>query len=457
VSAVTKISDRQDAADEVTGIHAKLVWVRRHVGNVEKSKKNTNLNYQYRTEEDYYSAVRPLLDRVNVMLYASTLGARLESDMFIVEMEYTLVDCDSGESVTVRTMGAGDATTTLKDGRVLRDSTGLKKATTGAARYFFQKCFLVADGTDDEEDVGSGHAPRANALTVDQAREIERLAAAVGIAADDASQKATGMPVSELTAAQATRLVGLLLAKQRQQQRDAEAQPAPPSRPDPVARSLSELLTPKQVVAIRAIANAAGRDAEKVCEAMFGCRPEALTKTAASALLDALKADVNPKAEPDEESEPPAEALEAFHAAVDREPDPDPQMPDEPLVSVPFSYTGFMASGRALRQRMLTDLLASIEVDAKAWLRDTKGLKKWTDASDGRLVELVEEAIRLERDHSRVSPETAADLISAISEKKISRAAITAKIRPSFKQFDQLSKREADELFVWLESAHSAG
>lgn len=58
---------------------------------------------------------------------------------------------------------------------------------------------------------------------------------------------------------------------------------------DPVARTLTDLLTPKQVVAIRAIANAAGVDAEKRALEMFNARPEELTKKAASTLIDDLK------------------------------------------------------------------------------------------------------------------------------------------------------------------------
>jgi hypothetical protein len=58
---------------------------------------------------------------------------------------------------------------------------------------------------------------------------------------------------------------------------------------DPVARTLTDLVTPKQLVAIRAIANASGLDAEKRSLDLYNCRPEELTKKAASALIDDLK------------------------------------------------------------------------------------------------------------------------------------------------------------------------
>ncbi len=58
---------------------------------------------------------------------------------------------------------------------------------------------------------------------------------------------------------------------------------------DPVARTLTDLVTPKQLVAIRAIANSGGIDAEKRSLELYNCRPEELTKKAASALIDDLK------------------------------------------------------------------------------------------------------------------------------------------------------------------------
>jgi hypothetical protein len=182
--------------------------------------------------------------------------------------------------------------------------------------------------------------------------------------------------------------------------------------------------------------------------------------TAAAPVLVEMPAPpaANPEPEAiDAEEVPPApEIVEAFNRAVERDED-DPDMPSEPLVSVPFSYTGAKAAGRAMRTKMLGELLASCGVEANAWIRDVKGIKRWRDVSEERILELIEEAIRLEREQCPVNPEKAADLVSALSEKKISRAAITSKIRPSFRNLDQISAREADELFVWLESAHSAG
>jgi hypothetical protein len=149
---------------EFRNIHDKLVHVRKHVGNIEKSKTNTHLRYEYRTEDDYYNTIRPLLNDVGVMLYVSTDRIEPKDQYVYVRMTYTYVDTATGEQFAVRAGGMGD----------LKDGTGVKKAQTGAARYHFQKMFLVADGEDDEADVGkaSKGAPARTAPVEQTARGV---------------------------------------------------------------------------------------------------------------------------------------------------------------------------------------------------------------------------------------------------------------------------------------------
>ena len=58
---------------------------------------------------------------------------------------------------------------------------------------------------------------------------------------------------------------------------------------DPVAKTMADLVTPKQLVAIRAIANANRLNAERECMEVVKCRPEELSRRAASAFIDYLK------------------------------------------------------------------------------------------------------------------------------------------------------------------------
>ncbi|HVF92175.1 MAG TPA: Rad52/Rad22 family DNA repair protein [Blastocatellia bacterium] len=73
-------------------------------------------------------------------------------------------------------------------------------------------------------------------------------------------------------------------------QRGGNAESSQPSFPsDPVAKTMADLVTPKQLVAIRAIANANRLNAEKECMEVVKCRPEELSRRAASAFIDYLK------------------------------------------------------------------------------------------------------------------------------------------------------------------------
>ncbi|MBL8152046.1 MAG: SWIM zinc finger family protein [Blastocatellia bacterium] len=58
---------------------------------------------------------------------------------------------------------------------------------------------------------------------------------------------------------------------------------------DPLAKTLNDLVTPKQLAAIRAISSVQGVDAEKECQELLGCKVEELSRRAASALIDHLK------------------------------------------------------------------------------------------------------------------------------------------------------------------------
>jgi hypothetical protein len=58
---------------------------------------------------------------------------------------------------------------------------------------------------------------------------------------------------------------------------------------DPVARGTNDLVTPKQLGMIRALARQAGVEAEGECLEHMRCKPEDLSKRAASSLIDYLK------------------------------------------------------------------------------------------------------------------------------------------------------------------------
>ncbi|MDX6270839.1 MAG: hypothetical protein QOD28_2062 [Acidobacteriota bacterium] len=58
---------------------------------------------------------------------------------------------------------------------------------------------------------------------------------------------------------------------------------------DPLAKSMGDLVTPKQLGMIRALAREAGVDVEEECQQVLRCRTEELSKKAASSFIDHLK------------------------------------------------------------------------------------------------------------------------------------------------------------------------
>ena len=58
---------------------------------------------------------------------------------------------------------------------------------------------------------------------------------------------------------------------------------------DPLAKSMGDLVTPKQLGMIRALAREAGVDTEEECQSVLRCRTEELSKKAASSFIDHLK------------------------------------------------------------------------------------------------------------------------------------------------------------------------
>ncbi len=66
--------------------------------------------------------------------------------------------------------------------------------------------------------------------------------------------------------------------------------PEPSAFPrDPLAKSMADLVTPKQLGMIRALAREAGVDVEEECQTVLRCKTEELSKRAASSFIDHLK------------------------------------------------------------------------------------------------------------------------------------------------------------------------
>ena len=71
--------------------------------------------------------------------------------------------------------------------------------------------------------------------------------------------------------------------------RETEAVGQSEGSSDPIARSIADLVTTKQLGMIRAIAREKSLDADAVCKGLMKCRVSELSRKAASSLIDSLQ------------------------------------------------------------------------------------------------------------------------------------------------------------------------
>ncbi|WP_214807525.1 ERF family protein [Exiguobacterium sp. s102] len=129
----------------------KLAEVMSEVKRVPKNGFNKFHKYHYATESDVSDLVREELAKRSVMLFPSVISHesrehknRSGSTEYIstIEMEFTFVDGESGESMAFKTVGEGQDA----------GDKAYYKAMTGATKYALMKVFLISTGDDPEAD-----------------------------------------------------------------------------------------------------------------------------------------------------------------------------------------------------------------------------------------------------------------------------------------------------------------
>lgn len=130
----------------------KLVNVQTGIRTVNKDGHNDFHNYDYATEAGFLAVLRPLLIQQGLVILSSVKDSAIiqqvknnagkESPLTRVQMEFTIVDSESGETFVGGAEGYGS------DGM----DKGIYKAITGATKYFLAKCFLIPTGDDPEND-----------------------------------------------------------------------------------------------------------------------------------------------------------------------------------------------------------------------------------------------------------------------------------------------------------------
>jgi len=111
---------------------------------VPKTGRNSFHKYDYVTESDLLDAIRGRLGESGIMISPSVVSAHVHGEgrdqVTDVTMDVTLIDGESGDSLTTRWIGQG------------QDSAdkGYYKAYTGAMKYFLLKTFMISTGDDPE-------------------------------------------------------------------------------------------------------------------------------------------------------------------------------------------------------------------------------------------------------------------------------------------------------------------
>jgi hypothetical protein len=157
----------------------KLAEIIQAVKGVEKLGRNEQQGYGYVRATDILTAVRTELAKRQVVLTTSVetqaplileRGGRAPAVIYQVTGTFTLVDGESGESLTFTMPGAGSD---------YGGEKGLYKAITGMTKYALKTLFLLADEIDDPEyepaqDEPAAQRPRAIGAPEDAPAEHRR-------------------------------------------------------------------------------------------------------------------------------------------------------------------------------------------------------------------------------------------------------------------------------------------
>lgn len=154
-AAATLLTPPAIAGASLKTLAKKLATVMGKVEWIPKRGHNTFHNYRYATEADILAAVSKALSEQGVMLFTRLIGFKREATktpngkatfIWFVDVEFTFVDAESGESLTTPWVGIGEDP----------GDKGLYKGLTGATKYFMLKTFLIATGDDPEDDTDDG-------------------------------------------------------------------------------------------------------------------------------------------------------------------------------------------------------------------------------------------------------------------------------------------------------------
>lgn len=123
-------------------IGAKILKVMEAVKSVAKDSRNDFHKYKYASDAAIVTTIRKELIKNTLICIPKQIGIQVVGDITTLEIEYTLLDVQSGETIVTKVYGQG------KDS----GDKGVYKAATGGEKYYLLKTFLLPTDDDPEND-----------------------------------------------------------------------------------------------------------------------------------------------------------------------------------------------------------------------------------------------------------------------------------------------------------------
>jgi hypothetical protein len=140
---------------------SKLAKVMQEVKYIQKRGINKHFGYKYATEADVNEKVREELANQNVIMLPSMKSHSLRETktkngnteyIACVDMDFTFVDGETGESLTISMSGEGQD----------NGDKAIYKAISGTQKYALMKVFMIPTGNDPEGDEGADERNNTN-------------------------------------------------------------------------------------------------------------------------------------------------------------------------------------------------------------------------------------------------------------------------------------------------------
>lgn len=125
----------------------KILAVMSDVEPLSKDAHNEFHDYDYVSAESVIRGIRKSLIKNALVVIPNHVGETHEGDLTRLTVEYTLIDTDSGESIKTSVVSYGSDKT----------DKGIYKATTGNAKSFFTKTFMIPLEDDPEPEHDDAH------------------------------------------------------------------------------------------------------------------------------------------------------------------------------------------------------------------------------------------------------------------------------------------------------------